>query len=120
MNPPPVVVQIDAAPRPLSYWAELWECHPRTLQRWIKAGLCPCINIGGQQMISSLQLLNWELPVESEHVDETSEQRGGVSADQNREVPACPADGWSPSVRAGRQDKTRGKGKLRRNVGGAS
>lgn len=108
-------VQIDADPKPLSYWAEKWGKHTRTIERWIKDGECPVLVIGGVKMISAVQLLNWEPP--EDHA-KTSESRGTVQEAAERQSEIVPDGGWGPTLRASRQNKRGGKGKLRGNARG--
>jgi len=87
-------VQIDAAPRPVAYWAELWGRTPGTVIRWIQEGTCPARKIGGVYMISVLDLLNWEPDGETSggprgELRDATEREGSA-----REDARPPEDGW--------------------------
>jgi len=56
----PYLIQINADPMPLTYWAERWVLPVTTIKTWIANGTCPGRKIGGQWMISALDLFTKE------------------------------------------------------------
>jgi hypothetical protein len=101
-------VQIDAVPRPLAYWAEQWDCHPKTIERWIREGTCPHMLVGGRKMISALQLYNFEHPVGVKKEKEIVGPLPAYDPDDDRTAPLgkstrMPKGGWAPSMRTKRK-----------------
>jgi hypothetical protein len=97
--------QIDATPKPLSWWAEQWGVHPRTVENWIRKGECPCLSIGGRKMISVVQLLQCEADF-TEGVKSSTE---GVTETKSSLNDGVPEGGWGPSCRdASKKKNNRG------------
>ena len=103
--PERLVIMCDVSYKPLEVWAENWNRPVSTIKSWIYAGTCPAKKIGGQWMISQMELLNWTPPEEETRVE--SEPVPNVKSKGRRNVRAA-KDGQAVSAReSGGREKAR-------------